>query len=193
MKTSKTMTFRSFAKLNPNRQRGIGAIQLIVVLAVGALVLLGGAGAVKYIGQQKATNDMEELSNIRGGLIGYASKHNSNFSAFTLDIGCRQQVFDANRCTGSGASTAVANSWGGSIQVTAVAVSGGTNNGARVQSTLVPDDACMNEITYQWDQFAKIEVNSTTVKTSINQAIDDTTINSACSTGSNSVYWTVKS
>lgn len=174
------------------RQRGSMSIQTIVALAVGALALVGGVGAYVYIGEQKANNDMEELTQIRGSIVGFGAKHNTNFSTLTLDIGCRQGIFPASRCTGSGSSTAVSNGWGGTYAISSVSVLGGTNNGARLATTLVPDDSCMKEITYQWDQWAKIEVGSTTVKTSVNQQIDDGTVNSACSTGANSIYWTVK-
>lgn len=192
MMNSKITTNRAFSKMNPRRQQGSMSIQTIVALAVGALALVGGVGGYIYIDQQKANNDMEELGLIRSGLVDYAQKHNTNFSALTLDIGCRQSVFPANRCSGSGASTTVANGSGGTYTITATNVLGGTNNGGRLGSTLISDASCVKEITYLWDQWAKIEVGSTTVKTLPTDQLNDTTVNNACNGGSNTIYWTVK-
>ncbi len=174
------------------RQAGVSAIQVVVALAVGALILVGGISYFKYIEQQKMNNDMAELNDIRAGLVDYASKHNTSFATLTEDIGCKQQIFPAVRCSGSGASTAISNTWGGTYDVTAVAVSGGTNNGARLASTGYSDVACMKEIGYQWDQWAKIEVGTTVVKATATAAINDTTINTACAGGTNTIYWTVR-
>jgi len=192
MTKSKNAKKSPFNKQIKTRQAGFGAAQVIVTLAVGALVLVGGAGIFKYIEQQKANNDMEEMSDIRAGLIDFASKHNTSFATFTLDWGCKQQVFPSSRCWGTGASTQITNAWGGQYSFSAVAVTGGTNNGARIGTALVPDASCIKEITYQWDQYAKIEVGSTTVKATPTTPIDDTAINNACTGGSNTVYWTVK-
>lgn len=192
MMKSKTTAIRATSKMNLHRQQGSMSIQTIVALAVGALALVGGVGAYIYIDQQKSNNDMEELGQIRSGLVDYGQKHNTSFAALTLDIGCRQSVFPANRCTGSGAGTAVSNAWGGSYAITATNVLGGTNNGGRLQSTLVSDSSCVKEITYLWDQWAKIEVGATTVKSLPTDQLNDTTVNSACNGGSNTIYWTVK-
>lgn len=174
------------------RQAGVSGVQVVVSLAVGALILLSGIGAFKYIEQQKMNNDMAELTDIRAGLVDFASKHNTSFSAFSKDIGCKQQVFPAVRCSGTGASTAISNTWGGSYDFTVVNVSGGTNNGARLSSTGYSDVACAKEIGYQWDQWAKIEVGTTVVKSTATQTIDDAGINTACAGGTNTIYWTVR-
>lgn len=180
------------AGVNPARQRGISTLLVIVVLAVGALLLIGGSNVTKYIEGQKANNDMAELGEIRASLIDYANKHNSTFTGFTLNIGCRQQVFAANRCNGAAAALTVSNGWGGAYTVTIVNVSGGVNNGLRLSSSLVPDAVCIRQISYQWDQWAFIEVGNETVKANIVQVIDDAAINDACAGGANTISWTVR-
>lgn len=174
------------------RQAGVSSVQVVVSLAVGALILVGGVGAFKYIEQQKMNNDMAELTDIRAGLVDFAGKHNTSFSAFSKEIGCRQQVFPATRCSGTGATTTISNTWGGSYDFTAVNVSGGTNNGARLSSTGYSDVACMKEIGYQWDQWAKIEVASKVVKATATAVISDEDLNDACSNGTNTIHWTVR-
>jgi len=174
------------------RQQGISTLLVIVVLAVGALLLIGGSNVTKYIEGQKANNDMAELSEIRASLIDYANKHNTTFTGFTLDIGCRQQVFSANRCNGIGAASVVSNGWGGAYTFSIVNVSSGVSNGLRLSSSLVPDAVCIKQISYQWDQWARIEVGSVAVKNTIIQMIDDTAINDACVAGANTIHWTVK-
>ena len=180
------------AGVNPARQTGISTLLVIVVLAVGALLLIGGSNVTKYIEGQKANNDMAELNEIRASLIDYANKHNTTFTGFTLAIGCRQQVFSENRCSGDGAGLAVSNGWGGAYTFTITNVSSGVNNGLSLSSSLVPDAVCIKQISYQWDQWARIMVGNTTVKANIVQPIDDTAINSACVGGANTIVWTVK-
>lgn len=192
MNQTKSFSYRTFNAARLTKQAGVSTLTIVVALAVGALLLMGGASAFKYIDQTKANNDMQELNDIRAGLVDFSSKHNTSFATFTLDIGCKQQVFPANRCTGTGAATTVSNGWGGNYQVTAVSVTGGTNNGARLQSSGYPDVACVKEITYEWNNWAKIEVGSTTVKSTVAQAIDDTAVNDACSAGTNTIFWTAK-
>lgn len=191
MKTKQTTT-RAFTKIATARQAGVSSLQIVVALAVGALLLSSGAGAFKYIEQQKANNDMAELADIKAGAVDWASKHNTSFNGLNLDIACRQQIFAQKSCTGTGAATAAANLWGGSYAIAATNVSGGTNNGLRLTSPLVPDAVCMKQISYMWNDFALISVGTTGVKTTVTQAIDDAAINSACSGGSNSVIWTIK-
>lgn len=186
------------AGVNPARQTGISTLLVIVVLAVGALLLIGGSNVTKYIEGQKANNDMAELSEIRASLIDYANKHNTTFNGFTLAIGCRQQVFSENRCSDAGGGAAagagltVSNGWGGAYTITITNVSSGVNNGLRLSSSLVPDAVCIKQISYQWDQWARIEVGNTAVKANIVQPIDDAAINAACAGGANTISWTVK-
>lgn len=182
----------AYAGVNLARQTGISTLLVIVVLAVGALLLIGGSNVTKYIEGQKANNDMAELNEIRASLIDYAIKHNTTFNGFTLAIGCRQQVFSDNRCTGEGAGLVVSNGWGGAYTFAIANVSGGTNNGLRLSSSLVPDAVCIRQISYQWDQWARIEVGATVVKTNVVQPIDDSAINTACAGGVNTIAWTVK-
>ena len=192
MKNTIASTTRPFANTLLRRQAGISSLQIVVALAVGALLLTGGVGGFKYIEQQKVNNDMAELGDIRAGLVDFASKHNTTFTGFTLNIGCKQQVFPDTRCSGTGATAAVSNIWGGSYSGTIVNLNSGTNNGYRLGSSGLSDNACIKEIGYQWTQWAKIEVGTTVVKANPTDPIDDDDINNACAGGTNTVYWTVK-
>lgn len=183
---------KSLNRVSLYKQRGVNTAVIIVALAVGALLFIGGTRAYKYIEEQKMNNDMGELTDIRGSMIRYASKHNSSFATLTLAIGCAQNIFPASSCSGTGAGTTVANSWGGQYAVSATNVSGGTNNGGRLTSSALSDAACISEVTNMWDQFAKIEVGTTTVKATITAPIDDAGVNAACTGNNNTIAWTVK-
>lgn len=186
---------QTFNTARLGRQAGVSSLQIVVSLVVAALMLAAGNSAFKYIDQTKANNDMQELNDIRAGLVDFAVKHNTNFATFSLAIGCRQQIFPANRCpadTGAAAAVTVSNGWGGTYTVTAVNVSNGTNNAARLTSTGYPDVACVKEVTYEWNNWAQIAIGGTTVKSTAVDVIDDNAINSACSAGTNTVHWTVR-
>lgn len=177
---------------NLNKQRGVTNIQIAVGLTVVALALLGGVGMLKYPTSMKAINETGELIDLRASTVNYATNHSGKFTGFTLATACALGFFPDGRCTGTGATTAVANTWGGGVSVAVVNVIG-TDDGLKWTYSGLTSKSCIDQITSLWNSVAKIDVGSTNVKTSQNQALDDATTGSACK-GANdnaSIAWTM--
>jgi hypothetical protein len=170
-----TQKFLNFKK----KQAGVSTIIIAVTIAVGALAVVGGLYAFKYIGSMKVTNNAGEISDLRSSSVGYATSHGGRYQGLTLAVACSKGFFPDGRCSGTGASTTVTNQWGGSVTLTVVNLTG-ANTGAQWGMPGYNNKNCIEEITGIWNHAARISVNGSGVKTTTSQQLDDNTIISAC-------------
>lgn len=179
------------SRIKRNKQKGITNIQIAVSIAVVGLSIAGGLFLFKYIEDQKVKNESAELADVRSSSVSYASQHGGRFTGLTLFVACSKGFFPDGRCSGTGASTAVTNQWGGSVTLTITNLTG-TNNGAAWSYPGLSSKGCINEITGMWHHAARISVGTTAVKTATTQDIDDAGIIAACNAATDdaTIVWT---
>lgn len=168
------------------RQRGIGVIQVIMILAVSALLIVAGAGTFKYVRETKVKTNMQELTELKAQGQLYATRHGGTYAGFTLEHACVQDFFAPSRCSGSGATTAATSIWGGPITSAPVNLTG-ANTGIKWSIGGYPSKACLKEVLDMWHLAARVDVGSTNLKTTTSQALlpsDETAVNTACDAAS---------
>lgn len=122
---------------------------------------------------------------------------NPNFTGLTAASAATAGVFPSTWVSGTGTSTVVQDPWGGAVTLAAAAVNGGTDNGWTLTVPNVPEAECTQVASFYTPQTASITVGSTSVWANASYGgTDDTppapaTIQSACSSPSNTIIWTV--
>jgi hypothetical protein len=172
-------------------QAGISNVQLMIYLLVGAIVLVGGMGGIKYIDKSKVNNELAELTDLKASTISLSNARGGNFTGVTLGTLAGLDFFPRNRVTGTGAATAVTNQWKGAV--TAVpATLNVTNDALAFTYTGYPASACKAVVIEAASVVNRIVVGTTQVKAPGGVVNEDTLI-TACDAGAdnNSIVWTI--
>ena len=123
-------------------QRGFTMVELAVVVAIGAVILVIALAVVPAVlANNRANAEMQELPSILSN-IQKAYSNAPTYAGATLDAVIRLNAFPAERVTipGAGAATAT-NRWGGTITL-AVANLSATNDIVRLVYTNVSEREC---------------------------------------------------
>lgn len=98
-------------------QKGNFIVQLAIVLGVTAIVTLGGMKGFEKYQEAKVSNELQEITNLRSKVVDYGQSLGTAFAASNVTLASLNalQFFSDNVVSGSGATLAVANQWGGTV------------------------------------------------------------------------------
>lgn len=143
-----------------NKQRGVSIVELLIWLALAALVIIGGViGANSFIAGNKTRQETEELPVIFTKIQKVYSQ-SASYNGMTLAILINNRVFPADRVT---SATTVVNRFGGAVTVAAANVTG-TDDGAALTYAGVPEEGCIDLVSAMARSAAKISVDTVVVK-----------------------------
>jgi PilS N terminal len=115
--------------------------------------------------QAKADADIQELSSLRAATVKLGANQGGNFSSIDTATVAGLSFFNANRVSGSGATTSVMNQWKGTISVAPASIASASSNDALAFTyTGVPTDACKEVVQSAAQIAAVISIGGTTVK-----------------------------
>ncbi|QOU76430.1 hypothetical protein JAB4_059300 (plasmid) [Janthinobacterium sp. HH102] len=167
------------------KQRGISAIQIMLGVLVGALVLIGGLSLLRWVDSAKVNNDLSELNDLKARTVSYALNHNGSFSGVTQETIIGLDFFPSNRVSGASGSRVVQNQWKGLITV-APATTATANDSLLFTYTGITSAAC-KELSLKAAQLAAaISVGGTPVKPSLG-TLNEATMITSCDQGNDNV------
>lgn len=180
-------------------QRGFTMVELSVVVAIGALILVIALAVVPAVlANNRANAEMQELPSILSN-VQKAYANAPTYVGATLDAVIRLNAFPTERVTipGAGAATAT-NRWGGTITL-AVANLSATNDIVRLVYTNMSERECKGVIQGVAGLMRRIYVDSAnggaagggTMVKADGAALDITALGTACGTANNSITYDV--
>lgn len=142
-------------------QKGFTLVEVAIVVAVGALLLIGVSQAPTIIANNRANAEIAELPQVVANIQKiYANR--SNFVGIDNAQVIGLKAFPEDRVDGA---ASLLSRWGESITVAPADVGTGTDNGVSLTYALVPSAECINVIQGVEGRFYTIEVAGTEVKT----------------------------
>lgn len=159
-------------------QRGLTLIELMVVLAIIAVILALALKPVRTVlANAKANDEVGELPTIITNMQKvYANR--ASFAGATQATFVNSNVFPTSRVVSG--STDLINRWGGAIIVSVITMGEGTpNNGISLTYQGVPSLECAAIIPQMDDNIRVVTVNGTTVKED-RQPSDPAAVGTAC-------------
>ncbi|CAN5766882.1 N/A [soil metagenome] len=126
--------------INRKRQAGMTLTEALLVLSVGALVAV-----LAYGGYKVATNDVKVQSQVEGtiqlvGKIKQIYSTAANYGAVSAQSLNDARVIPSNfKVSGTGATTAIANAWGGAI----TPAPGAVNTSFTLTIASIPQEGCI--------------------------------------------------
>ena len=180
-------------------QRGFTMVELAVVVGIGAVILVIALAVVPAVlANNRANAEMQELPSILSN-IQKAYSNAPTYAGATLDAVIRLNALPAERVTipGAGAATAT-NRWGGTITL-AVANLSATNDIVRLVYSNVSERECKAVIQGVAGLMRRIYVDSAnggaagggTIVKADGAALDIAALGTACGTGTNSITYDV--
>tara|TARA_R110001606_G_C15404703_1_gene654227 strand:+ start:20646 stop:21197 length:552 start_codon:yes stop_codon:yes gene_type:complete len=165
------------------KQRGFTAIELII--ALGVIAVLGGAllkfgGGLMSSGKAKVNSDfigmlVSTTRPLKSPGVGYANLTSTVVAGY----------IDEGFVSGG----TIINSYGSALVITPVSFAGVSNNALSIADGLYPSQDCNKTISSIGDSMLSVTVNGTSVKAS-GSPLNKATLQTACSSTSNSVVWT---
>lgn len=124
-------------------QAGFTVVEMMVVLAIGAVLIAGAVYGYQMVYTSKAQNEMKYLDQaMECSRNVYANQ--ANFAGAAIATLVNNNCFPASLAVGKATATAtVNNSFGGAITVAAVNLNG-TNDGLEITIPGLPSDVCVN-------------------------------------------------
>lgn len=117
------------------RQRGFNLVELMLVIAIAAVV--GFSGYKYYLSTRVSAlvnNAFDQVKSVVAGAQSWAAGR-TNFTGVSINVLCTQKLLSAEICANNGTG---ANPWGGNITVAPMA---GNAGAVTVALTAVPDGA----------------------------------------------------
>ena len=136
--------------------RGFALIEMLALAAVSAMLAAVAWGGYQRSSERRTVaSEADTVAAIaRNTARTYASR--GDYGALTQNSALSQGIFPARLITGNGA---VANAWGGAVNLAAVSTDGGaTNNGFTITYSNVPSSACVALATTAGSGFAEVTV-----------------------------------
>lgn len=190
---------KSFKEMKKLAQGGFTMVELGVVVAIGAVILVIALNVVPAVlANNRANAEMQELPSILTNI----QKNYSNAPTFvgaTLDAVIRLNAFPNERVTIPGAGLATAtNRWGGTVTMTVANLSA-TNDIVRLVYSNVAERECKNVIQGVGGLMRRIYVDSAnggaagggTIVKADGAAVDTGALGTACGTAANSITYDV--
>ena len=162
-------------KLSQFKQKGFTLVEVAIVVAIGALLLIGISQAPRIIAGNKSNAEIAEIPQIVTGVQKiYANQ--ATYAGATLT-----QVIALNGLPPERVSAgAGVNRWGGAITM-AVATVTTANDAIALTSVNVPSLECTDIIPSVANRFARVQVNGVDVK-SIGAALSLVALGTQCAT-----------
>ena len=170
-----------------NKQRGVSIVELLIWLALAALVIIGGVvGANSFIAGNKTKQETEELPVIFTKIQKVYSQA-ASYNGITLGTLISNRVFPQDRVT---SATTATNRFGGAVTVAAANITG-TDDGAALTYSAVPEEGCIDLASAMARSAAKISVDATVVK-AIGGTLNVATLGTQCNdSSSNSMEFVI--
>lgn len=183
-------------KLNIRQQSGFTMVELGVVVAIAATILVIALAIVPTIlSNTRANAEMQEFPSIASNIQKAYSNHPS-FASATLDAVARLNAFPSERVTvpAAGAATA-SNRWGGAITLTVGTITSASDV-VRLVYTGVPERECKSVIQGVPGLTRRIYVDSAnsgtagagTIVKADGAALDLTALSTACASNNSITY-----
>ena len=177
------------AGFSPDRARGFSLLELLLVVAVGAVLILAGLGAYRLVTENNNTNQATRLLTTLKQQVQQAYQGQASYGATNLldDLTALRALPTDLGTSGTGDSMTAKGMFG------TIAVTGATSN-FRIAFNNVPKGACVRlgqQFTSQnANDFVSLQVGSTTYTQS--STITQASLTTACSdqSASNTMTWT---
>lgn len=178
MNTGKQMNRRIIA-MNIHQQKGASLLEGIAYLGIAAIVVLGAISLLTSASASARANQATgELIAVRTAVKKLYSGQSYPVASLIETLVSAKALPSTLAVSGSGATTALSNSWGG-----AVTISGTTSSTFTIAYPSVPQDACVNMLSGMsgWNSVGN---GTTTVSTSPLTTTNATTL---CASDTNSI------
>jgi hypothetical protein len=177
---------KKISKLNANsitfkKQAGISNVMLMIYLLVGAIVLLGGMGGLKYIDKSKVGNEVQELTDLKASTISLGNQRGGTYAGITTASLAGLDFWPRNRITGAGAAATVTNQWKGPVTAAAAQLNV-PNDSIEYSYSGYPASACKQVVMDAAAIVNQITVGATLVKAA-NAPVDEAAMTTACDAG----------
>ena len=183
-------------KVRRGLQRGISTVQIAVAILVGAILLMGGLGAFRYVTQATMNNDMANVSDLVSLTKQYGQTR-GGYAAFTATNITTANLSGLNffaSSSGTGATTIAAMSSGKSVTAGPINVDTGTTttpNGIRYSVVGYTGNECLDLVPKISNLVNRIEIPAGTLIKANGGTYTDATLSTACKAASDNVAMSV--
>ena len=166
-----------------NKQRGYSLAEMALVLLIIIGIMLIGLIIYRQVaGSSDVVKMQSQLSSVDAAV---ASVYSRNYTGVASTVLINSGKIPADMVNG----TNIVNSFGGTVALAAVDITGGTANGFTQTHPLVPRDVCNSVVVNSAPLYYEIVVGSTTVK-SPTVTPDPATVTTACNNNVNTLIFT---
>ncbi|CAG2138268.1 hypothetical protein LMG19282_01471 [Cupriavidus campinensis] len=177
---STARTHRQIPRLN-KKQRGNLLLQVIVVIAIMAIIGLAATRGMAWLNNMRAQNLGSEWSQHAVKAVQYAGTHGGTFADIDTET-CAGYFFDKKQYSGSGASTTIRATEGRGVVTCTPAQTVTANDSIAMTYTGYTEAVCTNAVMDGTANVIAVSVGSTLIK-STNQEPNDKAIMQACRAG----------